>query len=74
MIRTLIWKDGKAHLHVGGGVVADSSPDGEYLESLDKARAPLAALESAQALPFEQIEQIEEVEEIERIGEIEDSA
>ncbi|MEE8166979.1 MAG: aminodeoxychorismate synthase component I, partial [Myxococcota bacterium] len=49
VIRTLIWKDGKAHLHVGGGVVADSSPHGEYLESLDKARAPLAALEAAQA-------------------------
>ena len=79
VIRTLIWKDGKAHLHVGGGVVADSSPDGEYLESLDKARAPLAALESAQALPFEQnaeIEEgeIEEIEEIEKIREIEDSA
>ena len=76
VIRTLIWKDGKAHLHVGGGVVADSSPDGEYLESLDKARAPLAALGSAQALSFEQIEEIEEkeIEEIEKIWEIEDSA
>ena len=45
VIRTIVWKSGRAHLHVGGGVVADSSPAGEYLESLDKARAPLAALE-----------------------------
>ena len=47
VIRTIIWKEGKAHLHVGGGVVADSSPESEYLESLDKAKAPLAALEEA---------------------------
>lgn len=47
VIRTLVWKDGRAHLHVGGGVVADSSPEEEYLESLDKARAPLRALEAA---------------------------
>jgi aminodeoxychorismate synthase component I len=44
VIRTIVWKAGRAHLHVGGGVVADSSPEGEYLESLDKAKAPLAAL------------------------------
>ena len=45
VIRTLVCKDGQAHLHVGGGVVADSSPEAEYLESLDKAKAPLLALE-----------------------------
>ena len=49
VIRTIIWKDGQAHLHVGGGVVADSSPEAEYLESLDKAKAPLAALDEALA-------------------------
>ena len=47
MIRTLVWQRGRAHLHVGGGVVADSDPEGEYLESLDKARAPLRALAAA---------------------------
>lgn len=47
VIRTIIWKEGKAYLHVGGGVVADSAPEAEYLESLDKARAPLAALDEA---------------------------
>ena len=49
MIRTILWKDDRAHLHVGGGVVADSSPEAEYLESLDKAKAPLMALEEALA-------------------------
>jgi len=44
VIRTIVWKDGLAHLHVGGGIVADSSPEAEYLESLDKAKAPLAAI------------------------------
>jgi len=47
VIRTIIWQDGRAYLHVGGGIVADSTPEAEYLESLDKARAPLAALEAA---------------------------
>ncbi|MBK7949996.1 MAG: aminodeoxychorismate synthase component I [Deltaproteobacteria bacterium] len=45
VIRTLVWQAGRAHLHVGGGIVADSSPEAEYLESLDKAKAPLAAIE-----------------------------
>ncbi|MBW2496164.1 MAG: aminodeoxychorismate synthase component I [Deltaproteobacteria bacterium] len=44
VIRTFVWKDGQAHLHVGGGIVADSSPEAEYRESLDKARAPLDAI------------------------------
>ena len=49
VIRTIVCKDGHAHLHVGGGIVADSSPEAEYLESLDKAKAPLAALSEARA-------------------------
>ncbi len=47
VIRTIVCKDQRAHLHVGGGIVADSTPESEYLESLDKARAPLAALREA---------------------------
>ncbi len=54
VIRTFVCKDGRAHLHVGGGVVADSSPEDEYLESLDKARAPLRALEEALAVDSEE--------------------
>jgi anthranilate/para-aminobenzoate synthase component I len=37
-------RPGRAHVHVGGGVVADSDPREEYRESMDKARALLAAL------------------------------
>ena len=44
VIRTFVCKESRAHLHVGGGIVADSSPEAEYLESLDKARAPFAAV------------------------------
>ena len=44
VIRTIVHDGTHAHLHVGGGIVADSSPEAEYLESLDKAKAPLAAL------------------------------
>lgn len=51
VIRTIVWKQGRAHLHVGGGVVADSSPEAEYVESLDKAKAPLAALDEALSGP-----------------------
>ena len=44
VIRTIVHDGTQAHLHVGGGIVADSKPEAEYVESLDKAKAPLAAL------------------------------
>jgi len=44
-IRTVTFgPDGAASFHVGGGVVADSSPAAEYDETLVKARAVLRAL------------------------------
>lgn len=43
-IRTLQIEGGAAHLHVGGGVVADSDPAAEYEETVHKARGILAAL------------------------------
>jgi anthranilate synthase component 1 len=48
-IRTIVMKGGVAHLQAGGGVVADSTPEGEYQESLHKMRAPLRAIEEAEA-------------------------
>ena len=36
-IRTLLVADGKVHLYVGGGIVADSRPDDEYRETQAKA-------------------------------------
>jgi para-aminobenzoate synthetase component 1 len=45
VIRTILVRGGRAYVHVGGGIVADSDPMGEYRETLDKARALVAALE-----------------------------
>jgi para-aminobenzoate synthetase component I len=44
-IRTAICQDGRAHFHVGAGIVADSIPEAEYEETLAKARGFLAALD-----------------------------
>jgi aminodeoxychorismate synthase component I len=46
VIRTMIVKDGRCYLNVGGAVVADSDPIGEYTETMDKARALIMALEN----------------------------
>jgi para-aminobenzoate synthetase component 1 len=43
-IRTVVLKNGRAWFHVGGGIVADSDPQAEYQETLDKARGLFAAL------------------------------
>lgn len=48
-IRTLLLKNGKAYLQAGGGLVADSTPQGEYDESISKARAGMRALALASA-------------------------
>jgi para-aminobenzoate synthetase len=45
VIRTILIKDGKAYVHVGGGIVADSVPEDEYNETLDKAKALFRVLE-----------------------------
>src|SRR5262249_13344359 len=44
VIRTIVCDSGVAHLRVGGGIVADSDPEREHLETLDKARALLEVL------------------------------
>ena len=44
VIRTLLVQGGRAYLHAGGGVVADSDPVAEYHETVDKSRALWAAL------------------------------
>ena len=49
-IRTIVIKDGVAYLQAGGGVVADSVPENEYQESLNKAQAPLTAISQAEAV------------------------
>jgi anthranilate synthase component 1 len=51
-IRTLVLKDGVAHIQAGGGTVADARPDYEYEESVAKSHAALRAI----ALACEQSE------------------
>ena len=47
-IRTLVVKDGVAHLQAGGGIVYDSTPEFEYMETLHKAGAMLTAIDEAE--------------------------
>jgi anthranilate synthase component 1 len=46
-LRTMVIKQGVAHIQAGGGIVADSTPEGEYVESVNKTKALLRALEAA---------------------------
>ena len=46
-IRTVVVKDGVAHIQAGGGTVADAQPDYEFRESEAKARGVLRAIELA---------------------------
>jgi para-aminobenzoate synthetase component 1 len=43
-IRTAVVRDGRVYFSAGGGIVADSDPEQEYRETLDKARAMIDAL------------------------------
>jgi anthranilate synthase component 1 len=43
-IRTVVVKDGVAHIQAGGGTVADAKPEYEYEESVAKARAAMGAI------------------------------
>ncbi len=46
-IRTVVVKDGVAHVQAGGGTVADAKPAYEFAESQAKAQAVMAAIELA---------------------------
>ncbi|MGO9750442.1 MAG: anthranilate synthase component I family protein [Solirubrobacteraceae bacterium] len=50
-IRTVVVKDGIAHIQAGGGTVADAKPAYEYEESVAKSRAVLAAIDLAVRQP-----------------------
>ncbi len=47
-IRTAVVKDGKAYVQAGGGIVADSVPETEYQETINKAKAMVKAIEMAE--------------------------
>ena len=48
-IRTGIIKDGKLHVQAGAGIVADSVPQSEWIETQNKAKALLRAAEIAES-------------------------
>lgn len=47
-IRTAVIKDGTLYVQAGAGIVADSDPDAEWVETQNKARALLSAAEMAE--------------------------
>ncbi len=49
-IRSLMVKDGKGSVQAGAGIVADSVPESEHQESLNKAQAVIRAIERAREL------------------------
>ena len=46
-IRTVAKKDGRAFIQAGAGIVADSVPESEYFETINKAKALMEAVERA---------------------------
>ncbi len=49
-LRTVVLKDGRAYVQAGGGLVADSTAEGEYQESVNKAMAAMQAIDRARAI------------------------
>jgi anthranilate synthase component 1 len=49
-IRTALMTRGRIYFQSGGGVVADSDPEAEYLETVNKARAMVQAVRLAESL------------------------
>jgi anthranilate synthase component 1 len=47
-IRTIVMKDGVAHVQAGGGIVYDSVPERERQETVNKAKALLTAIHHAE--------------------------
>jgi len=47
-LRTMVFKDGVAHVQAGGGIVADSTPEGEYQETINKMAAMMRAIDHAE--------------------------
>ncbi|MDA8084771.1 MAG: anthranilate synthase component I [Nitrospiraceae bacterium] len=47
-IRTLIIKDGTVYVQAGAGIVADSLPESEYFETVNKAKGMMKAVDMAE--------------------------
>ena len=48
-IRTMVVKDGVAHVQAGGGIVYDSEPEFEFDETIHKASALMRAIDAAES-------------------------
>ncbi|MEK7238304.1 MAG: anthranilate synthase component I family protein, partial [Nitrospirota bacterium] len=48
-IRTIIFKGSKAYIQAGAGIVADSDPEKEYAETVNKAKGMFKAIEMAES-------------------------
>lgn len=60
-LRTMLVKDGVAYLQAGGGIVFDSDPYDEYMETINKLRANTTCIETAEQKHWD--EQQEELDE-----------
>jgi anthranilate synthase component 1 len=52
-LRTMVMKDGVAHVQAGGGIVYDSDPPTEYQETLNKAQAMMRSIDRAEQIARE---------------------
>ncbi len=52
-IRTLVYQGSHVHFQVGGGIVADSNPEKEYQETMDKAEAIFRSFEATESIKGE---------------------
>ncbi len=50
-LRTLVLQNDTAYVQVGAGIVADSVPENEYQETINKAKGQLKAIEIAEGFP-----------------------
>ena len=51
-IRTMVFKEGKVYLQAGGGIVFDSVEYDEYMETINKLKGNVRALETAEGEPL----------------------
>jgi anthranilate synthase component 1 len=48
VLRTMYSRGRKAYVQAGGGIVADSTPEAEFMETVNKSRALIRAIEIAE--------------------------
>ncbi|KAF1345446.1 anthranilate synthase component I [Delphinella strobiligena] len=53
-LRTMMIKDGVAYLQAGGGIVFDSDPTDEYIETINKLKANTTCIETAEQKHFDE--------------------